>query len=308
MTELKTGSTVYDRSGRTYEFRAAIDNMAVVHPILSAEGWEGEIEPYPSHTAEIVPLASISDKPPTAEIVADVLRAENELARLKSEIAAATTAARNAEKDNAERLAKLAKYAALSRIEDFLEGRMTHFVMWGQYSRSIEIKTFDEVMLGKDDNGRLDGDVKLLSLFGTCKSYPQHGNKDGDLLWRVNRYRDGSGPYLNAQPCTSEDEAKEIAAKWLNNQWDEHRASEDRAKNAHWLKGSIDSAIAIGLAVPDDIAADFAESKRRAAEVAVQKAQEALDKAILVFHAPVGFEDPETGFHLDEHSDFDGDA
>ena len=28
----------------------------------------------------------------------------------------------------------------------------------------------------------------------------------------------------------------------------------------------------------------------------------------LVFHAPVGFEDPETGFHLGEHSDFDGDA
>lgn len=276
----KAGCKCYDRSGRVYEFRAAIDSMAVVHPILSAEGWEGEIEPYPSQTAEIVPLASISVKPPTAEIVAEVLRAENELARLRAEIAAATTAARNAEKENAERLAKLAKYAALSRIEDFLEGRMTHFVMWGQYSREINIKTFGEVMLSKNDYGRPDGDVKLLSLFGTCRYYPDHGNKDGNLLWRVNQYRDGSGSWSNAQPCMSEDEAKEVAAKWLNCQWDEHRAAEDRAKNAHWLKGSIDSAQAIGLVVPDDIAADYADSQKRQALSAVQKAQEALELAI----------------------------
>lgn len=281
MSNFKTGSTVYDRSGRSYEFRAAIDGEAVVHPIFSAEGWEGELVCYPSDQAEIVPLASLAGKPPTAEIVADVLRAENELARLRSEIAAATTAARNAEKDNAERLAKLAKYAALSRIEDFLEGRMTHFVMWGgQYSRSIEIKTFDKVMLSKNDNGTLDGNVKLLSLFGTCKSYPQHGNNDGNLLWRVNQYRDGSGSWKHAHPCSSKDEALEIAAKWLNNQWEEHRATEDRAKVAHWLKGSIDSATTLGFAVPEDIAADFAESKRRAAEVAIEKAQEALNKAL----------------------------
>ncbi|MGL5737005.1 MAG: hypothetical protein ACRCYS_19245 [Beijerinckiaceae bacterium] len=279
MVEMKRGSTVYDRNGRTYEYRATIDEVAIVHPIFSAGGWEGEIEAYPSELAEVLPLSSISPEPPTAKIVAEVLRAENELARLKAEIAAATTAARNAEKSNAERLAKLTKYAALSRIEDFLEGRMTHFVMWGQYSRAIEIKTFDEVMLSKNDNGRLDGDVKLLSLFGTCRSYPEHGNKDGDLLWRVNRYRDGSGTYLNAQPCASEDEAKEIAANWLNNQWDEHRAIEDRAKNAHWLKGSIESAQAIGLAVPDDIVADFADHQKRQALAAVQKAQEALDLA-----------------------------
>jgi len=280
MSKFKTGSTVYDRSGRIYEFRAEVDNMAVVHPILSAVGWEGEVEPYPSHTAEIFPLASISLDPPTTLIVADVLRAENELARLRGEIAAATTLARNAEKDNAERLAKLAKYAALSRIEDFLEGRMTHFVMWGEYSREIKVKTFDEVMLSKNDNGTLDGDVKLLSLFGTCRGYPQHGNKDGDLLWRVNQYRDGSGGWKNAQPCTSEEEAKEVAANWLSSQWEEHRAAGDRIKNAHWLKGSIDSAKAIGLAVPDDIASDYTESRKVAAATAVQKAQEALEKAI----------------------------
>lgn len=280
MSKFKTGSTVYDRNGRSYEFRAAIDSVAVVHPIFSAEGWEGELESFPSDQAEIVPLASLASKPPTAEIVADVLRAENELARLRAEIAEATTAARNAEKDNAERMARLAKYAALSRIEDFLEGRMTHFVMWGQYSRSIEIKTFDEVMLSKNDNGVLDGDVKLLSLFGTCKSYPQHGNKDADLLWRVNQYRDGSGGWKNAHPCSSKGEALEIAAKWLNNQWEEHRATEDRVKDAHWLKGSIDSATTLGFAVPEDIAADFAESKRRAAEMAIEKAQEALNKAL----------------------------
>ncbi|MGL5734335.1 MAG: hypothetical protein ACRCYS_05665, partial [Beijerinckiaceae bacterium] len=255
-------------------------NLAVVHPMLSGEGWDGEEVPYPSERAEIVPLASLSANPPTAEIVAEVLRAENELARLKAEIAAATTEASNAEKANAERLAKLAKYAALARIEDFLEGRMTHFVMWGQYSREITIKPFDEVMLSKSDSGRLDGDVKLLSLFGTCRSHPEHGNKDGNLLWRVNQYRDGSGSWLNAQPCLSEDEAKEVAAKWINGQWDEHRGLEDRAKGAYWLKGSIGSAQAIGLDVPDDIATDFKDFQERQARDAVQKAQEALDIAV----------------------------
>jgi hypothetical protein len=277
----EAGQTVYDRSGRVYQYQGMMDNRAIVCRIFDGAGWEGELEPYPSELAEQMDVASLSDTPPTAQIVELVLRAENELKRIKAEIAEATVEARNAEKQNADRLEKLKRFSALEQLEAFLDGEITHFATTAQYGGKIEVKTFDETMLCKDDYGRFNGEVKMLTLFGTKKSYPEHGNKNGDLLWKVNQYYDGSGSGWHiVQPCLSEDEAKAVAAQWLEDKWAEHRALEDRLKHSYWLKAYIESADKIGLPAPDDIIADFEASKKAAAEAAVQKAKDELAKAM----------------------------
>lgn len=279
--KFKAGQTVYDRSGRVYQFQGMMDDRAIVCQIFDGQGWEGEIEPYPSELASAMDVASLSAKPPTAAIVAEVLKAENELKRIKDAIVEATTEARNAEKQNADRLAKLKRFSALSRIEEFLEGKITHFVTRPQYGGRILVQTFEETMHCKNDYGLFDGDLKLLSLFGTRKYNPEHGNAKGDLLWKVNQYYDGSGSGWHiVQPCISEDEAKAVAAGWLEERWAEHRSLKDKQTRSHWLKDYIESAEKIGLTVPDDIIADFEAKKKSDAEAAIQKAKDELAKAM----------------------------
>ena len=281
MSGFKKGQTVYDRSGRVYEFTGMMDGAAIVRPMLEGEDYDGNSSLYASELAEVRPVAHLCDKPPVQFINADVSLATQKLADLNAAIAEASAELKNAEKVNAARLEKLKRYDALSRIEDFIDGKMTHFAIRSQYGRSVEVKTFDEVMQCKDDYGRFQGDIKLLSLFGTRKNYPEHANKDGNLLWRVNQYYDGSGGGWHiVQPCLSEDEAREAAAGWLDGFWDEHRGLSDRETRAHWLSESIKSAEALGFEVPADIMADFNAHRERAAKAAVEKAKAELEKAM----------------------------
>lgn len=278
---LKEGQTVYDRSGRVYQFAGMMSKSAIVHPMFEGEDYDGDQFAYISDLAEAKSVSDIFANPPVPFINADVALATQKLKELNDAIAEASAELRNAEKVNAARIEKLKRYDALSRVEDFIDGKMTHFVIRGQYSNSIEVKTFDEAMKCKNDYGRFNGDVKLLSLFGTKKNYPQSGNASNSLLWRVNQYSDGSGGgWWTVQPCVSEDEAISIAAKWLEEIWAEHRSLEDRDARGHWLCTSIESANKIGLAVPDDIAADFESHKMRAAQAAVEKARAELEKAL----------------------------
>lgn len=281
MMTFEEGQTVYDRSGRVYQFAGMMGKSAIVHPMLEGEGYDGEPCPYPSELAEAKSVSDIFDNPPIPLINADVALAKQKLKELNDAIAEASAELRNAEKVNAARLEKLKRYDALSRIEDFIDGKMTHFAIRGQYSHDIKVKTFDEVMKCKNDYGRFNGDIKLLSLFGTRKDYPQHGNASNDLLWRVNQYSDGSGSgWWIVHPCMSEDEAITIAAKWLEEIWAEHRGLTDRGARAGWLRGSIESAKSLSLPAPDDIIADFDAYKTQAAQEAVDKARAELEKAL----------------------------
>lgn len=274
------GQTVFDRDGRAYEFAGMMGSTAIVHPMYEGQGWEGEAEVYPSELAQPMNPLALSAKPPVQSVNAELAKAQTDLSDILAKISEAEKHLREAEKGNNERLTKLKHYSALSRVEDFIEGRMTHFVCRKQYGRGVEVETFEAVMNSKDDRGRYDGDIKLLSLFGTKKYSPQHGNKGGDLLWKVNHYYDGSGLWSIVQPCLSEEEAVSVASTWLDAIWEEHRALSDKESRAHWLKDAITSAEKLGLTVPDDIRKDYSDCVARAAQRAVEKAQDELDKAL----------------------------
>lgn len=101
---------------------------------------------------------------------------------------------------------RLDKHAKLKRLFDFLDGKITHFVRI--YSSAVEIVPISEE---KCEYGHR-GEIRLLSLFGSS---------NGDLNWKINQYRDGSGIYRDIIPATSIEEATALAVDCIKSKLDE---------------------------------------------------------------------------------------
>lgn len=133
-------------------------------------------------------------------------------------------------------LDKLKQIPALKRIEDFLDGKITHVVS-RQYGR-IHITPIGEMICDSDRDYRCKpAAIKLMTLYG---------EQPGNLLFRVNQYKDGSGSSgseYEAFPCCSEEEAKQQAGRLIDEQIQDSRQ--------YYLEESVKSADKIGHPVPD---------------------------------------------------------
>ena len=95
---------------------------------------------------------------------------------------------------------RVKKYDALKNVFDFIDGKMTHYVV-SDYERGVNI--IDS--LDRYDGGRFN--EKLMVLFG---------RSDGNLQWMLNRYSDGSGSWVDIFPCCSYEEAVRVAKDWIS--------------------------------------------------------------------------------------------
>ena len=146
---------------------------------------------------ELMVVDRIFDEPPVVIFDQKISDLNLVIADLDKQITDKRTELSDLGNEGRDLLAKYGKYQALKKLNDYIEGKITHFFIGG-WTNSIQ--TFEEAM--KD--GR---DTRLLSLFGDSK---------GDLLWRVNWYRDGSGSWQTCIPCTSYDEARKHAQDHIN--------------------------------------------------------------------------------------------
>ena len=99
----------------------------------------------------------------------------------------------------------------LDTLFAFMAGEITHLIL-ANYS-NYEIVTLEEALeeaLEDQDQGRFDG-LKLITLFG-CTEYGQRYNNNitNSLQFRINNYRDGSGPNRQIYPCRSHEEAVKL--------------------------------------------------------------------------------------------------
>jgi len=92
------------------------------------------------------------------------------------------------------------KVEALDTLYKFLNDEITHVVKTGWDYAILPFKP----LLAGDHNYRED--LRLISLFGSS---------EGNLDWRLNYYRDGSGTYEAIVPCTSLEEANEVLIKTI---------------------------------------------------------------------------------------------
>ena len=167
--EILSGHTVYDRSGLEYEFCEKLKgDRALVRPILTIYGYEGE-ESAPSEAPSILPFSSLSRTKPVQAIDAEIADAAERLKAIEAKIREAESSLLSTHKSITDRVAKLQKFSGLERLEEYLDGAITHFVVKKQYYSSVDVMTFEEFATCTDDRGRTTGELKLLCLFGTTK-------------------------------------------------------------------------------------------------------------------------------------------
>lgn len=136
---------------------------------------------------------AVFDNPPVHKLNESIKTLREQINGLKQEKKQLEDEINDSQNQHKARLEKFRKYKQLEMLEQFIDGKITHYVEFGY---RIKISEFKEAM--EDDDRRPE--LKLLSLFGQT---------NGDLLWQLNRYRDGSGIYTQVYPCVSYDHALE---------------------------------------------------------------------------------------------------
>lgn len=264
----KKGDRVYIRGGVEAEYVATVDpgyrgGRFIVRPIEVGgspdDPWEEPGDP--------VEVSRVSIGPPKQKVDQEIVDANAELRRLKGRLKEAKDNLDKLTKDQLDRLEKLKAIApALHRIEDVLAGRITHVVVsdW-QAARILPFAEF----IATDD--RFDkGGIRLLSLYG---------DSNGDPLWKVNQYSDGSGSWRWCIPCTSEEEAREQLATFITD------LVADNPTNPYHLAKARDAADLAGLPFPAAIREQVRDNELKAQSAKVSKAQKDLDKEATALQA-----------------------
>jgi hypothetical protein len=177
----------------------------------------------------------------------------NEFGRLKAELV-------TAQKEHTEKMAALAERdKALERLEAYLDGAITHYVVLESYE--ARLIPADET-LGKEEWSTRKRLGRLLTL--SPKSM-----HSGPLVWQLNEYRDGSGSRTTVIPVESREEGLAHLQTWLN----EKIQQVDKPR-----RNLVDFARKYNLQLPDGYAESLVELERAAMLKAEQKAQSDLDK------------------------------
>lgn len=258
-TKFNRGDTVFDIHGRQGAYIASYGGYHLVAPEYDG-GDYGE----PSWGAP-EQWDQIYLNPPTQKLEAKVDELDKLITEKRNELKRVNTELDQAGRQYQEQLKKLKQHQALRRIEDYLDGKFTHFLHVCDYY-GPKIITKDEAL---DQNDRWDKELKLLTLFGDTK---------GDLQWRINKYRDGSGNSWNdVHPVSSEEEAIAIARRLFADAVTEWREQEKKhyGRAVNWAnrneKGWLD--------VPGDLRDYLRGLELSAKQGAIETARKALEKA-----------------------------
>jgi hypothetical protein len=237
--KFKAGSEVFSEDGQAAEYVARIPEGHVVRPMV--EAYYGD-EEY-THAGDPVTWRAVFKQPPVAKY-------SEELKALHVEIAAARKAlneSREVERaEERQRAAKFKKTGILKGIEDFIDGKITHYVDHeSPYSPPSIIAVADAISGG--DNSRYRQSLRLLTLGGDLR--------DGKLTWILNQYSDGSGNSgRNVTPCKTLEEAEAIVKKAVI----AHLAnSSAQYRSSSW----IDAADNLAIAVPHAYRKELAEKR-----------------------------------------------
>lgn len=235
-TKFTPGQDAYSRDGHKHYVRESLGNGRVLtSPYLLIEGYDGEDEEYPAETAAVRLEAELTAEAPRKAIDAEVAKALAELADIRQQTSKTQAELAAAQREARAELAVLEKHPKFTRLVDYIDGKITHFVINDYYGPAI--KTWDELAVYREDK-RAKG-VKLLTLFG---------NSNGDTEWKLDQYPDGSGLGHTCHPCCSLEEAGAVLGQLLESEWLKFSAERP------WVISSvINSADTYGKPVPPHI-------------------------------------------------------
>lgn len=242
-------NTVYTIDGRASRVLTTLSDGRKVIELA----YEDDGEMYFSGETAIVDR--VFDNPPVESRHKEIAKLDEKCAQLRARATELQHAIFTAEREHKERIAKLTQYEPLKFIEDFLDGKLTHYVLVGRYNPEIiRISTPAEEI---DTESRWEKKQKLLSLFGTPNTR--------DIGWWLE--------YEQVFPFTSLEAAREKAGELLAKAFDSVR------KQAYHAERAVQSAKALNMPVPDDILQLVRENRVKNAQSAVEKARAELANA-----------------------------
>jgi len=268
-TEFTPGQEVYDIHGRAGRFVARSGSGYIVEPAFEQE------EDKEQWFGDAVTWRQIFAKPPVEKLHAEVAELEKQADAARADLAKVREERNTLDKEHRARLERLKKFQHLSRIDDYIEGRITHFVVARNYGSAVAVLTFDQVMKNTE---RGSSYVNLLTLRGTDTSYMSNEWQRREFYashWCVT----GGSSEGWVIPCTSREEATEKACTRTLELFAELR------KKTHFMHGIHDSAqlvkaaSALGMDIPEDIAASANLYAKSEAAKMVAKAQRELESA-----------------------------
>lgn len=190
----------------------------------------------------------VYDKAPSEAISREILDLTKELNSLMdsvSELRAVEAATRK-------RVDALKIYSQLERVEDFLAGKITHYVKWEGYLFDADapvpfVSAVTEERCASDKGSRAP--LKLLVLNGTPEC---------TLEWKLNHYSDGSGSSYHCIPCCSLEEAQAKAREILSRSFAKY--SVPSGGNLVRAEQLVKAAKACGAPIPDGFEAKLREA------------------------------------------------
>jgi hypothetical protein len=276
---IAAGTIVYDRSGHEARYVTRLPNGGhLVRPRVTYYDGDSEDISYEG----VAEWHEVFLKPPVEVLNAEVAALDAKLEDLRKAIRVRCDEQRVLDAQMATRKDRLKQHEQLAQLDDFIAGKITHFVIKDmgyavEHCRAIAIDTFDHAM--KEDTQWSRGALKLLTLFGGSK---------GDLTWRLNRYSDGSGSHHDEViPCTSLDQARAIATRLYEDQLAAWRANL-QVKGAWCASQILEHAKRLEQPIPQDAvdavhreAVERARKQLDAARHAVAKAEGDLSAALI---------------------------
>jgi uncharacterized membrane protein len=251
------GATVYDRHGRAGRYVARVDSGYVIEQIYE-DSETGDPYPGPVDT-----WREVFTTPPTEQLHVEVRELEQQAASIRQQLDAMREERRALDAEHKARAERIKRHEQLARLDDFIAGRITHFVVIGG---SVKVQEAAKELAS--DESRYDKALRLLSLYGGTK---------GDLTWKLNRYSDGSGSSTEVIPCLSFDEAMAAARKRVAADMDALRPV---VADRPWqMEGTLKSAAELGMEVPADLAALMSAYRLKTARDQLEKARTALADA-----------------------------
>lgn len=253
------GDEVFSLHGQAARYVAPCASGHVVEPIFETDDEPAYYHDTPQTWREVF------RKPPTEKLDHDVAALEAKLKLRQQELNDLREQRNQFEREEHARKERLKQHEQLAALDDYLAGRITHFVVTGGYE-APRIVTYEEAIVTTDeDNGRKN--LRLLGLFGDPKR---------NLRWRVMWYSDGSGSTkYEVFPCTSLEQAIERLTAIINAGWDEIR----REGRYHLLMQTVKTARTMGLAVPQDLTERTERIAKEGYEKALKSRREEVARA-----------------------------
>lgn len=206
-------------------------------------------------------VQEVYDKPPVDAIEASIRKLEANRSQLRASLSELMQQEELAKR----RVAALKIYEPLARIEDFLAGKITHYVIYDGYHQDYPVPRISTPQAEISGNDRY-GDLKLLCLYGS---------KDRTLEFKLSHYSDGSdGRSSHCFPCCSLEDAQTKAREILTASLAKYKVPEQ--SNCETGIRLLAAAKTLGVMVPGG----FEEALRRC-EIRIHEAEVARKSADL---------------------------